>query len=114
MKKGKLNRRIKFERATSTKDPVYGTSVTTWKPFAGAWAEVQDVLPSRSETLSEGVSIQRRPARVRMGYRSDITSDMRVIYQGRTLEIVSGPAELGRRDGLEFIMQELSTQGEVP
>jgi hypothetical protein len=35
-------------------------------------------------------------------------------FEGRTLQIVSGPAELGRRDGLEFICEEYSTQGEKP
>nr|WP_086491265.1 phage head closure protein [Novosphingobium panipatense] len=114
MKKGPLNRRIQFERPVTTRDPTYNTSKTTWEPHAKVWAEVRDVLPSRAESVDESASLQQRPARIRMRYREDITPDMRVIYRGRTLEIVSGPAEIGRRDGLELIAQELSTRGEKP
>jgi SPP1 family predicted phage head-tail adaptor len=111
---GSLDRRIQFERPVTTRDPTYNTSKTTWEPHVKVWAQVRDVLPSRAESVDENASLQQRPARIRMRFREDITADMRVIYQGRTMEIVSGPAELGRRDGLELVVQELSTRGEKP
>lgn len=114
MKKGPLNRRIAIERRTQSKDPIYGTTQEAWEPYVKVWAQVQDVLPSRAESISDDISIQRRPARVRMRFRDDITSDMRIIYQGRVLEIISGPAELGHRDGLELMVEESSTRGEAP
>lgn len=114
MKAGKLDRRIRIDRPVVTKDPSYGTSQTVWQPFLTVWAQVQDVLPSRAESVDDSISIQRRPARVRIRYREDITADMRVIYKGRVMEIISGPAELGRREGLEMMVEELSTHGDAP
>jgi head-tail adaptor len=48
-----------------------------------------------------------------MRYRSGITSDMRVIIieRGMTMQIIAGPAEIGRREGIELIAAEYSTGG---
>jgi SPP1 family predicted phage head-tail adaptor len=111
---GKLDRRITVERRTATKDPIYGTSQAAWEPVATVWAQVTDVLPSKAEGVEGEIALQRRPARIRTRYRDDLTADMRIIYQGRTMEIVGGPAELGRKEGLEFVVEEISTQGDAP
>jgi len=99
-----------------TLDPNYGTEVVTWTTFASRIsANVQDVLPSRSESTRNGTKIATRPSRVRIRYRSGVTSDMRLVVHGaagdRTLQIMSGPAELGHRDGWEMIAEEFSTMG---
>ncbi|SEQ60411.1 Phage head-tail joining protein [Sphingobium sp. YR768] len=52
-----------------------------------------------------------RPARVRMRFREDITPDMRFIFGSRIMQIVSGPAELGRREALEFMVEEYRPAG---
>ena len=39
---------------------------------------------------------------------------MRVQVDGRTLRIIAGPAELGRREALELMAEELSSSGEEP
>lgn len=114
MKKGPLNRRIEFQRREVTRDTTYGTSQEAWVPHVKVWAQVQDVLPSRAERMDQSISIQRRPARVRIRYRTDITGDMRINYAGRIMRIVAGPVELGRRDGLEMMAEELSTEGQEP
>lgn len=114
---GKRDTLITFQRRTATQEAVYGTSAYTWANLASnptEWADVQDILPSRAEDVMEAVSFSRRPCRVRTLYRSDITSDMRITFDSRTLKIVSGPAELGRRDGLEFICEEYTTEGVDP
>ena len=111
---GTLDRRITIQQRTVTEDPVYGTPVETWGDLATVWANVQDVLPSRSETIAEGLSVARRPCRIRIRYRSDVTSDMRVKYGSRMLRIITMPAEIGRRDGLEFMAEELTTGGQEP
>lgn len=88
--------------------------------MAEVWAEIQDVLPSRGEKLADGINIATRPARLRMGYRDDVTSDMRILLLrwkdgqwvvGRTLQIVAGPAEIGRRSGIELMVEDYSTAG---
>jgi len=108
----RLNRWVAIQHRTETRDPVYNTFVVTWTTLATVWAEVQDMLPSRGEKIADGIDIARRPCRVRMRYRSDVDSTMRLVASDRTLVIVAGPAELGNREGIEFMCVELSTAGQ--
>ncbi|MDB5681467.1 MAG: hypothetical protein JWO16_1272, partial [Sphingomonas bacterium] len=96
-----LDRRVRVERPVPDTE-LDGAGSGTWVLVTELWANVQDALPSRGERLADGISVASRPARVRMRFRSDITSDMRFVMGGRIMQIISGPAELGRRDGLEF------------
>jgi SPP1 family predicted phage head-tail adaptor len=114
MKLGKLNRLITILERQVTKDPVYNTEIVEWVVLTTAYAEVQDMLPSRAERIAEGINIARRPARVRMRWRPDIDSTMRISVDGREMRIVAGPIELGRRGGLELMVEELSTEGQEP
>lgn len=77
------------------------------------------VLPSRSDRLDGEMNITQAPARVRAYYRAGITADMRAVLLGRgggeadrVLKIVSGPAELGRKYGMEMMVEDFSTQGQ--
>lgn len=111
---GQLDRRITLQQKSVTQDPNYGTEVITWVTYGTARmpAQVQDVLPGKSETLEQGLRQARRPARVRLRYLAGITSDMRVVLHGsidRTMQIIAGPAELGRREGIELMCEEYST-----
>ncbi|WBX86339.1 phage head closure protein [Sphingosinicella microcystinivorans] len=110
----KLDTRIRIERKSATSDPLYGTETITWTTFATVWAEVQDVLPSRAERLADSIIIANRPARIRMRHLAGITADMRVIIGNRGLQIVSGPAEIGRREGIELIVEQHSSEGATP
>lgn len=115
MKAGRLNRQITIQHKTGvTRDPVYNTLVEKWDELATVWAEVQDMLPSRAERIADGINIARRPARIRMRFRTDIDSTMRISLDGREMRIVAGPVELGRREGLELIAEGLSTEGQEP
>lgn len=116
-----MNREVVIQRRTETQDPIYGTAIVTWADLATIWAEVQDVLPSRAERVAEGIDIARRPARVRMLYRDDVTTDMRLKVLGRggnepdrLLQIIAGPAELGFRERIELMAEELSSGGQEP
>ena len=111
---GDLDRRITFQRRTATTDPVYGTKTYTWPDVATVYAQVRDVLPSRAENVADGLSLQRRPCRIRVRYREDIDGTMRVKHGARTMRIVSGPVELGRRFGLEMVCEDWSTEGQEP
>lgn len=105
-----LNRRVRIERET----PATGfmsAGQGTWSEVATVWAQVQDYLPRKAENATGGVVVALRPTRIRIRYRSDITPDMRVIFEGRTLQIIVGPAELGMHEGLEIVAQDYSTQG---
>lgn len=103
-----LDKRCRIERRVTTRDPDYGTPVDSWELVAVVWCSVQDELPSRSEAVKNGLTVATQRARVRMRYRSDITSDMRLIIMrpaAQTYQIVSGPAELGRKDGIELFAE---------
>lgn len=120
---GRRDTLISFEQRETTQDPIYGTTVEgDWLPFSQAWAEVQDVLPSRAEAVTDGINIARRPARIRIDYMdgAGLTSSMRILIPSdgfspeRILRIIAGPAQKGRRDEWEFVAEELSTEGEAP
>lgn len=116
MDAGKLNRRVTILQRTETQEQVYGTYELSWAELATVWAEVQDMLPSRSDRLADGVSISSRPCRVRMRYRTDISSDMRLTVEGRsgTWRIITQPAEIGNREGIEIVAEQLTTEGREP
>lgn len=114
MKAGTLDRRITFERRVEAQGGAYNRKTIEWVPFATVWAQVQDVLPSRAESIDQDLAIARRPARVRCRWRSDLTGDMRIIFGDRILRIASGPVEMGRREGLEMMAEEWTTEGVAP
>jgi SPP1 family predicted phage head-tail adaptor len=96
------------------RDPHYGTEVVTWEEFASVWAEVKDILPSQAERLADSIHVGRRPARIRIRYLAGLAADMRIIIDNRTHQIISGPAMLGRREAMEIMVEELSSEGTAP
>lgn len=110
MKKGPLNRRIRIERPVAD-DSFDGAGSGEWARVAEVWASVVDALPSRGERLAEGTNIAARPARVRMRFREDVKPEMRFVLGSRVMQIVSGPAELGFREGLEFMVEDYRPAG---
>ncbi len=121
MTAGKRDTFVTFQVRETTKDPTYGTTIEgDWITFSEAWAEVQDVLPSRSDSLAEGVSIDRQPARVRIDQLDGvgITSSMRIkidaddLWPERIMRIISGPAFVQRSREWKMIAEQLSTEGQ--
>lgn len=106
----RLDRRITIERPTSD-DSFRGAGRGGWEKVADVFAEVQDVLPSRAEKLDSGINLATRPARVRMRYRDDVTPDMRMVMGARIMQIVAGPAEIGRREMIEFRVEDFAASG---
>lgn len=112
---GRLDTEIVIQSRTRTQDATYGVwTEGDWSDYATIWAEVEDMLPSRGERIAEGINVAQRPCRIRARYRDDITNQMRVKIGDRTLEIVTMPAELGRREGIEFVAEEVTTVGQKP
>jgi len=115
MRAADLNHRVLIERKVVAQDPSYGTETVTWATVATLWANVQDVLPSRSEAVNNGLATATSQARVRMRYRTDIDSAMRMTINRPTpvvYQIISGPAELtqyGRHGWIEFMVERSST-----
>ena len=120
---GTLTRLITVEQKQVVQDANYGSQVVTWVPLAvlpGSppvaerfWAEVQDALPSRSESVMQGLAVARNQTRIRIRWRSDIDSSMRITVHGDAdvvYQIVGGPAEIrGRRRMLEMMCERYSS-----
>lgn len=117
MPAGKFNRLVRVERRVDEVDPEYGTTTTSWAAISPvSRANIQDVLPSKGEAASNGIDISRRPARVRMRWRTDIDATMRLVILDRgnmIMELVTEPAELGNREAIEFMVTEYSARGEL-
>lgn len=125
---GRFNRQITIDKPVITKDATYGSAVKTWEPLspvAGTspavgerfWAQVMDVQPSRSESVRLGLEVARNQTRVRIRWRNDVTSDMRVTVHGDTdviYQIVGGPAEVGgRKEMLEMVCERYVPGGDA-
>lgn len=106
----RMDRRITFQRPVHDDAPDSAGS-QAWEDVVTVAAEVRDALPSRSERSSDGFPTATRGSRIRMRFRDDITSDMRIIYGARVMQIVGPPAELGRREGLELVAEDYSSAG---
>lgn len=121
---GSLRHQIRIERPVPDQS-IDGAGSGTWEPVATVRAQVREVLPSRGEKLADGLNIATRPARVRIRYRAGLSADMRILIgrmltgadgvpiwvTDRVTQIVSGPAELGNKEGLEFMVEDYSTAG---
>lgn len=96
---GKLDRRITLQRATSSQDEA-GQSIPAWSKVAEVWAQV---LPLAAR---EPFQADQRAAWVDtkfvIRYRADVGPLDRVLYGGRTYDVV-GVQEIGRREGLELL-----------
>lgn len=114
MEAGKRRTRLVIERRTTTADPAYGSAVEVWSVFKRLRGEVQDLLPSRGESIAEGINVASRPCRIRIRHRDDITSDMRVRIGTRTLRIVTMTADINRGRDIEFVAEEVTTAGQEP
>lgn len=109
-----LKERVTILQRIDVEDPDDGSRRPTWVPLATVWGSVKDILPVRGETEAHGVTQATLPKRVRIRFRAGITSEMRLSHRNRTMRIISGPAELGRREGMEFLAEVLSTEGVEP
>ena len=118
MRAGDLDRQVLIEKKSVTQDPTFGTEVITWVPLVAGGerfaANVQDALPSRAESVLNGdIAIARNQTRIRIRWRDDVTSAMRVTLYGdtdRVMQIVGGPAEVfGRKKLLEIMCERLSS-----
>lgn len=113
-KASRYNRRIQIERpvADTTFD---GAGSGAWEPVGSPIAaSVVDSLPSRSEKLADGINIATRPARVRMRFRTDLDASMRFVMTKpfpRVMQIIAGPAEVGVREEVEFMVEDYSSAG---
>lgn len=115
MRGSQLDRRTTWEYPVEAQDPVYGSPTTTWTALDAnpVYAQVQDVLPSKQEGVSQGVPVGTYRTRIRRRWRAGVTSAMRVTVHraegDEVFKIVGGPAEIGRRQWLEVLAERYTT-----
>lgn len=107
MRIGKLDQFVRVEQKTVTKDPDYGSDVTTWVLYKCAWASILDVTTKMQESTNSDLRQLKQPTRVQMRYDPTIDVTMRIVVaaNNRILNIVSQPAEIGRREAIEFMAE---------
>ena len=99
---GSLRERVTVQQASEARNAL-GETVLSWATFATRWASVEGV--SSRESMVYGQQQIDVTHRVRLRYLSGLTQSMRILWRGRTLEIVS-LLEHGNRSEHELVCQE--------
>ncbi|MDR3475192.1 MAG: phage head closure protein [Devosia sp.] len=105
---GALRDRVQIRRR-DTADDGQGGSVTTYFPLATVWARVRQ-LSSRSGQAADGRTSSITHSVV-LRYRTDIGPGDRLVYLGRTLDVVGADDLNGRRAYLACTCSETTVTG---
>lgn len=100
---GELNRRITIEKKTRAADGGGGSN-STWSTFATVWARVKPM--GGREIISADGKSHRLTHKVTVRFRTDITTDMRVKYNGAVMDILSSQDEDDARRWLVLNCEE--------
>jgi SPP1 family predicted phage head-tail adaptor len=87
MRIGTLRHRVRIERGEAAQDGL-GAEVLTWREVATVWAEVRSVSGREQTEMGEQI-FGLLTHQVWMRYRTGITPKMRLVWNGRVLEIQS-------------------------
>lgn len=112
----RLDEQVTIEQRTAARDPDFGTEIEgagAWVVVADhAWANTQDMLPSRGESSANGLVTSMARTRLRIQIDDRITSAMRVTLHSkgdRLMQIVAGPALLDDRRHIEFMLESFTS-----
>lgn len=105
----KCDEKVSIEHDIGATEDEYGTKIPDWQPLlARYWANVQDELPSRAESVDNGLKSSTQKSRLRMQGAGNVTGKMRAVLHsrgGKVMQIVSGPAMLDDRVHYEFRLE---------
>jgi len=85
---GELCHRVTIQNKTTTYDE-HNYETETWAEFKKLWAKIEFL--SVKDSINAKASGSQTTARLKLRKRSDITTEMRVLWDGYTLQIVSPP-----------------------
>jgi SPP1 family predicted phage head-tail adaptor len=84
MRIGKLRKRVQLQHLARNQDS-FGEAVSSYTPYATVWASVE---PLQGRELEHAQQISAEVThRVTIRYNAAVTSEHRVVYGNRTLEI---------------------------
>lgn len=94
-------------------NPVTGRPLHSWEIVAAnVWANVQDLLPSRGEQVSNGLRLATRQTRLRIDCSIGVELDMRVTLHGRgdrVMRVSTEPALMDDRRHYEIMLEAYSS-----
>ena len=96
MRAGALDRRIRIEQVTETQG-ASGEPTSSWAVLEVVAAEARSI--GGSESFRGAAVVAEAEVGFLIPWRSDLTTKMRILYDGNTYDILR-IAELGRREGL--------------
>lgn len=102
---GELDRRVTLQRPVVTRDPQYGSELTSWSTVATVWARVRDRMAAEISEPDVPQRDLRRQITVRIRWRSDLLTTWRLqIGAGPSARIlqINGAIEAGRREWLDL------------
>lgn len=88
---GKLNRRITFLRLETEEDEME-QSKSEWKEYCTVWATVKPYKSSEYNFM--GKLKPEVTHRMYIRFRRDISTDMRILFQGHTYAISGSPLDM--------------------
>jgi SPP1 family predicted phage head-tail adaptor len=98
---GKLRHRITIQQESETSDSMGGNTIM-WNDVATVWASIN---PLSGKEYYDAEQVQSEVShKIRIRYRSGITSDMRIDFKGRIFKIVSPPINWEERDREMMLM----------
>ncbi len=111
MQIGNLDSYIRIERKQVTNDANYGSEQISWVKYYEGWAKLTEITPKMQEETTESARILKRPCKMVIRYITGVNATMRVVLldrSNRIMQIVSDASEIGRKEGLEFMLEEYS------
>ena len=97
---GRLRHRIEIQNYEMAQDEL-GQPINTWAHWADVWASIE---PLQGREFLAAMALQSQTTvRIRMRYRPDVTSQMRVLWGGRFYEIESVIEPQSRRHALQLM-----------
>ena len=102
---GRMRHRVTIQEPVVARNG-YGEAITTWTAVATVWASVEPI--SGREYFAAEHMQSEITHRVKLRYRSGITSEMRVLYGTRLLRIESVIDWRERREELHLMCQEVA------
>lgn len=105
MDPGVLNRQITIQQYTATRDS-YGGEVQTWADHVTVWAQ-KSHRTSREFFAAQKVNAETTDMFI-IRYRSGIAVKMRVVFDGKTYDIIGANDPDGTRRELHLLCSEVT------
>lgn len=102
MRAGSLKSRVTIKQLTGGQDEI-GQPIQTWTDVARVWANIRHL--SGSETIKAGAETSITKASIRIRYRTDINSGMRVYHGSTVYEIKAVLPDEESRDRLDLVCE---------